>query len=198
MEVRLLFYSTDGIYSAIQVCQNTDNSLPAVLDKALAAGHTSLLEHMVYTFEINGISRACSHQLVRHRIASYAQESQRYVKIKDEDWYIVPDRVKDFKAFHSLMEILKASYNQMLANGTPLEDARYILPNCTKTNLIMTINGRSLDNFLTLRTCSHAQWEIRELANKMLQKVRVVSPYFNTVTYPKCGECKNPCNKKGE
>jgi len=193
MDVNLISYSTDGIYSAVQVCQNTTNGLMEVLERALEQGHDSLLEHMTFTFEIREISRACSHQLVRHRMASFSQESQRHVKIEGDDWYVVPDKVKDFKAFHSLMEIVKASYEQMLANGTPLEDARYILPNCTKTNLVMTINARSLDNFLRLRTCSHAQWEIQELARKMLQKVKVVSRYFLRETYPKCNECKHPC-----
>ena len=198
MEINLIAYMTDGVYKAVQVCQNTENNLQEVLNSAVDKGHTSLLEHLVFTFEIRGISRACSHQLVRHRIASYAQESQRYVQVDDHDWYVMPEKVKDFKAYHSLMEVIRASYNQMIANNVPLEDARYVLPNSTKTNLIMTIDGRSLDNFLTLRTCSHAQWEIRELANRMYCKVKVVSPYFSTTKFPKCNECKFQCSKKGE
>lgn len=196
MKVKLLKYIEDNAgYEATRVCKKAEINVPRAFVRAVEAGHTSLLEHLVFQFSINGISRACSHQLVRHRVASYAQESQRYVKIDEENWYIIPDNVVDFKAYHSLMEVIKASYNQMIANGTPLEDARYILPNSCKTNLVMTINGRSLDNFLRLRTCSHAQWEIRELAQLMLKEVQLVSRYFESQKYPKCNECRTPCGK---
>ena len=195
MEIRLLDYMVDTIFTATQVCQNTENDLLEVTEKALEHGHTSLLEHMVFSFSILGISRACSHQLVRHRMASYAQESQRFVTIEGDDWYVLPKDIVDYNKFHKLMEVTMASYKQMIAEGTPVEEARYILPNCCKTNIVMTINGRSLDNFLNLRMCSHAQWEIRELANKMYQKVRVICRYFTQTKYPKCNECKFPCKE---
>ena len=193
MEVKLIDYMVDPIFRATQVCKNTENDLLEVLDRALEHGHTPLLEHMVFSFEIEGISRACSHQLVRHRIASYAQESQRYVPVDSDEWYVVPKDIEDYYNYHKLMEVIMAAYKQMINNGVPMEEARYVLPNSCKTNMVMTINGRSLDNFFTLRTCSHAQWEIRELANKMFQKVKVICGYFTKSIYPKCNECKFPC-----
>jgi len=180
----------EGLYRAYGTCQKSSNVEKVNIQKALDAGHTSLLEHINYIFDIEGISRACSHQLVRHRIASYAQESQRYVKISGDDWYVVPPNIVDFKAFHSLMHILEQSYKEMIDRGVPIEDARAILPNCTKTKLVMTINARSLDNFFTLRLCKKAQSEIRELAQTMY---KLVCDDFFWGAYPKCGECKNVC-----
>jgi thymidylate synthase (FAD) len=196
MEIELLDYMIEPVYEATFVCQKTKNNIKVVFDKAVEKGHTSLLEHMVFSFSIKDISRACSHQLVRHRIASYAQESQRYVSVDREDWYVVPKNLKNYYDYHKLMEVLMSNYRKLISQGIPLEDARYVLPNSCKTNLIMTINGRSLDNFLTLRTCSHAQWEIRELANLMYQRVKVICGYFTETSYPKCKECKFPCKKE--
>jgi len=182
----------DTIYPAVQVCQNCQDTYTAS-NHALKAGHLSLLEHIDYTFRISGISRACSHQLVRHRMASYSQQSQRHVKLEGTEWYVVPEGVKDFKAYHSLMQIIKASYDEMINNGVPMEDARYILPNATKTELIVTMNARALDNFFKHRMCMRAQTEIRELATKMYEKIRPLNPYFMNMNYPLCSECKNPC-----
>jgi thymidylate synthase (FAD) len=189
MKVELLHYTKwPNIHEAVKVCQQSKTPEKSIFP-ALESGHTSLLEHINFTFKIEGISRACSHQLVRHRIASYSQESQRYVKIDGDNWYVVPPGM-DYKAYHSLMHIIQETYKDMIDKGIPLEDARYILPNSTKTNLVFSINARSLDNFLTLRTCRRAQHEIRDLAFEILELVSKVCPYFAMTKYPKCNECK--------
>lgn len=187
----------DVLYDAVGVCQNTDDKVRA-LQKALKAGHESLLEHVNFTFKIQGISRACSHQLVRHRIASYAQESQRYVKINSkEKWFVVPPSLENVPMFYMSMQVFATQYNKLLDEGIPKEDARFVLPNATKTQLVMTINARSLMNFFTLRLCTKAQWEIRELAEKMLIKVAPWLPeVFHVDMFPKCHECLAQCKNR--
>lgn len=161
------------------------------LRMALALNHESVAEHANFTFSIEGISRACSHQLVRHRLASYSQQSQRYVKMDDFD-YVIPESIKDsdkriwmtswedwilmFKAYNSLMYEIQKTYEMMIDAGIPEEDARYILPNACTTNIVVTMNARELRHFFRLRCCTRAQWEIRELANKMLELVKEVAP----------------------
>ena len=146
--------------------------------------HDSVWEHVAVTFRIEGISRACSHQLVRHRLASYCQESQRYCrydKIEEvdvDDWMVIPPDVKAsknsavlraFKA-HAIQGLL--AYKEMLRDGVKPEDARFLLPEGTKTNLIATMNLRQFFHFLDMRADSHAQWEIRELAREMTTALR--------------------------
>lgn len=153
---------------------------------AIASGHESVLEHAVFTFAIEGISRACSHQLVRHRMASYSQQSQRYVKM-DGFEYVVPDSFKGIaidevwgwtahNTFSSIMDDIHNFYNLLIKAGVPEEDARYILPNACKTNIVVTMNARELRHFFSLRLCERAQWEIRQVAEMMLALVREVAP----------------------
>lgn len=174
------------------------------LKAAIASGHESVLENAVYTFEVKGVSRALTHQLVRHRMASYAQQSQRYVKM-DGFEYVTPDwieqswfddsegvgngnwgsgRLKDL--YDSEMERLASLYSLMVESGIPEEDARYILPNACTTNIIVTMNARQLRHFFSLRCCERAQWEIRELANKMLKICKEVSPTIFEDAGPSC------------
>lgn len=154
--------------------------LEASLRKVMEMGHHSVIEHAYFTFAISGISRACSHELVRHRIASYSQQSQRYVKLVGGFEFVrVPkiDAHPELKAeYEKTMAGLAAVYQKFLDAGIPPEDARYVLPNATRTNLMMSMDARSLMNFFTLRCCSRAQWEIRELANRMLAEVKAVAP----------------------
>lgn len=142
-------------------------------------GHLSTLEHVTFTFAIEGVSRVLTHQLVRHRIASYSQQSQRYVKEHDFET-IVPASIAskpEAKAkFDKLMTEIQAMYDEFIALDIPAEDARYILPNATETKIVCTFNARSLLNFFSLRCCTRAQWEIRALANEMLRQCQAVAP----------------------
>lgn len=171
-----------------------------VLDHALGSGHDSVLEFVDYTFAIDGISRACSHQLVRHRMASYEQTSQRHVNM-DGFQYIMPisiqNDVESENEYKQLMNCIASFYKDMVNAGIPEEDARYILPNACTTNLVMKINARSLKNFLSLRMCNKAQWEIRELADEMYKLVCEYTPQVAEHMGPPCwfDGCKelNPC-----
>ena len=176
------------ILPAVQICQNTQNPVRA-LEQALKDGHLSLLEHLDYTFHITGISRACSHQLVRHRIASYSQQSQRFVKIKEDNWYVTPESVAPYKEYFEAMDITRDTYFKLLDKNVPLEDARYVLPNATTTELITTFNARSLDNLFKLRMCKNTQWEFREVVKAMYKLVCPINDYFKSMKYPDCKNC---------
>lgn len=172
---------------------------------ALASGHDSVLEHATFTFAIEGISRACSHQLVRHRMASYSQQSQRYVNMDGFD-YVVPESIRTSTVelydnvvqeypeedvplgvmYCRMMELISSFYSIIVERGIPEEDARYILPNACTTNIIVTMNARELRHFFSLRLCTRAQWEIRQLAEKMLDCVREVAPALFEDAGPRC------------
>lgn len=132
-------------------------------------GHNTVIEHCVVTFIVEGISRSCSHQLVRHRIASYNQESQRYCKydLKGDDWYVTPPSLENSQTFKNKMHQAALNYLGDLKVGIKPEDARYALPEAMKTKIIVTMNARSLFNFLDLRCDKAAQWEIRQLAEEV-------------------------------
>ena len=150
-----------------------------LLQGIVRAGHGSVLEHCTFTFAVEGISRACSHQLVRHRIASYSQQSQRYVN-GDKFGYVIPPEIEKRedlkKVFDEHMRNTRTLYNSLVLCGMKKEDARYLLPNATTTNLVVTMNARELLHFIELRTSPRAQWEIRELAKEMWKQVREVAP----------------------
>ena len=155
------------------------------LKAAQRSGHESVLEHAVYSFEVKGVSRALTHQLVRHRVASYSQQSQRYVRMayssRDCFDYVIPKSIWDNSEARALYENhMKATaeiYGRLVdCYKLPMEDARYILPNATCTNIIVTMNARQLRKFFMLRMCSRSQWEIRELASRMLEICKEVSP----------------------
>ena len=155
-----------------------DNALK-LLRNIVEKGHGSVLEHCVFTFSIEGISRACSHQLVRHRIASYSQQSQRYVNGNKFGYVTPPEIAKDVglnAMFDEYMDKTMEFYDILVENGVKKEDARYILPNATTTNIVVTMNARELLHFIKLRSSPRAQWEIRELAQEMLRQVREVAP----------------------
>jgi len=180
--------------------KSSDKELKAILEHVVGLGHTSVIEHTCFTFAISDVSRSLTHQLVRHRIASYAQQSQRYVNLNEPSYVTPPKIAKDKKmkkAYDETMNNIWKEYNNLLELGIPAEDARYVLPNATHTNIIVTMNARSLMNFFELRCCLHAQWEIRQLANKMLREVKKVAPIIFKKAGPACkskGIC--PENKK--
>lgn len=137
-------------------------------------GHMSVFEHVSVTWQIGGISRACSHQLVRHRLASYCQLSQRYVKVDtDADWYVIPPSIREddrmLEEYASEMWRCAEHYKSLLDDGMKPEDARYVLPESTKTDIIVTMNLREFMSFYKARSDKAAQWEIRELAEDMMR-----------------------------
>ena len=163
--------------------------LQKILQHVINLGHSSVVEHTCFTFIISEISRSLTHQLVRHRIASYSQQSQRYVNLKNPSYVIPPTIAKNpemKKAYEETMKRIWKEYNKLLEMKIPAEDARYVLPNATCTNIMMTMNARSLLNFFELRCCQHAQWEIRQLAQKMLQEVKKVAPAIFIKAGPAC------------
>lgn len=167
----------------------SDEQAASLVRKLVSMGHLSTLEHVTFTFAIEGVSRVLTHQLVRHRIASYSQQSQRYVKEHDFET-IVPASIAskpEAKAkFDKLMTEIQAMYDEFIALDIPAEDARYILPNATETKIVCTFNARSLLNFFSLRCCTRAQWEIRALANEMLRQCQAVAPVIFENAGPTC------------
>jgi len=150
---------------------------------AAAHGFPSVLEHIVFTFLIEDISRVTSHQLVRHRIASYTQESQRYSSCERD--YIIPSTIKLSPEIRDKYEKLVKEayelYEEMLCKNIPYEDARFILPQAVKTRILMTLNLRELIHIASLRLCSKAQWEIREVVEGMINEASKVIPELNVI-----------------
>jgi len=167
--------------------------------RVLSMGHASVLEHVAFTFGVEGISRAASHQLVRHRIASYSQQSQRYVSTTFG--YVVPKTLRERRGsgggnraadrFERHMKESASLYGSLLREGIPAEDARFVLPNATETKILVTMNARELQHFFALRTCRRAQWEIREMAMRMLAIARETAPLLFEKAGPGCvrGRC---------
>jgi thymidylate synthase (FAD) len=167
----------------------------ALLTKIMSLGHFSVLEHASFTFGVEGISRACSHQLVRHRLASYAQQSQRYVSHKEPFAAVTPPSIvadPELKArFDGLLQDIHRAYRAFLDAGVPAEDARFILPNAAETKIVVTMNARELLHFFNLRCCRRAQWEIRALAIRMLKLARGAAPLLFAGAGPGCLD--GPC-----
>ena len=201
MTVDLISYTKDAVLlcgEAAAICTNSNNTESA-LSHALDSGHTSVLEHAVFTFRIKGLSRVALAQLTRHRLASFDVQSQRYVKLDD------PELVRPLSIINSQFStefgiLLKRAmdlYHKMVDAGIPAEDARYGLPQAVTTELMMTMNARELLHFFSIRTCNRAQWEIRELADKMLMLCKQIAPKIFAVAGPGCvtGKCpeKKPC-----
>ena len=167
----------------------SDEQAAKLVRKLVSMGHFSTLEHVTSTFAIEGVSRVLTHQLVRHRIASDSQQSQRYVKEHDFETIVPPSIAKNPEAkakFDALMTQIQDLYNEFTAAGVLAEDARYILPNAAETKIVCTFNARSLLNFFSLRCCTRAQWEIRALANEMLRQVKEVAPVIFENAGPTC------------
>lgn len=166
----------------------TQSKIESLLNNIASMGHFSTFEHASFTFAIDGVSRSLTHQLVRHRIASYSQQSQRYVSEEAFEYIMPPSIANNPQAvaeYKELMERIKVTYGELL-QVVPKEDARYVLPNACETKIVCTFNARSLLNFFSHRCCIRAQWEIRELANRMLEEVRKVAPCLFAKAGPPC------------
>lgn len=181
MKVELVTYTPDAertIERAMRICHGGDMAEDGTPNKTfiqgvIKLGHESVIEHASATFKISGVSRSLTHQLVRHRLASYTQESQRYVKKLDFD-YVTPDAIIDkpelCEKYDDLMSTINKLYKLFIDAGIKREDARYMLPNACTSSIWVTMNFRELRNFFKLRCDSHAQWEIRYLAFDMLKE----------------------------
>ncbi len=216
MKVRLLSYTKDAEDLCAAAAQSCYSNKPAsellngmgkknpdrILENIVGMGHHSVIEHAVYTFSVEGVSRALTHQLVRHRIASFSQQSQRYVSMGHAEYIMPPSIKKDERAegeFRELMDRIWDVYRD-LSKTVEVEDARYVLPNASSTNITITMNARELRHFFSLRCCNRAQWEIRLVADEMLKVVKGVSPsIFKDAGPPcvrgKCPEGKMTCGK---
>ena len=154
------------------------------VERCILDGH-SVSEFADVTFKIEGISRTCLAQLTRHRMASYCVESQRYNKYNfdGEDWYVVPPYIQEsenlLNRYQTGMTYAALQYKAMLDDGVKAEDARFVLPEATKTNLHMKINARALFNFFEQRRNPHAQWEIHNLADEMIKSLREYNEQWN-------------------
>lgn len=211
-----LCYSKSNIEDIMSGLEN--NEWDNYLNMLMEMGHTSPVEHVSFSFGIEGVSRSLTHQLVRHRVASYSQKSQRYVT-EGQFRYIVPPAIEEDKeamnlfiktmeieqnAYDSLVKILKDKHYKnyiieniddkkarSMAEKRAIEDARYVLPNACETKIIATMNARELLHFFNHRCCQRAQWEIRELAFQMLIIVRKIAPTLFKYAGPNC--IKGPC-----
>jgi thymidylate synthase (FAD) len=172
----------------------SEEEVGSLLEKLLSMGHLSALEHAQFTLGVEGISRACSHQLVRHRLASYSQQSQRYVALRRVQAVVPPslaERPELAAEFRRKLEEVWEFYGRLVDAGVPAEDARYLLPNACETKIVLSMNARELRHFLALRLCRRAQWEIRLLAREVLRAVRKLAPRLFAGAGPGCldGAC---------
>lgn len=228
MHVELLAHTPDPekvVATAAKLCYSdsdigslydglTEENTAKFIDMLNELGHESPVEHVSFTFGIEGISRACSHQLVRHRIASYSQKSQRYVNEKQFDFITPPaiesdvdinsmyfeymvmtqqfyDTLRDrLIARHTERIMLESDVSESVAKKKAEklanEDARFILPNACETKIVVTMNVRSLFNFFRHRCCSRSQWEIRAVADEMLRLCKEVAPHLFANAGPSC------------
>lgn len=232
LKVKLLNYTPNGeetiaqagklCYSPVgvdEISKKQDEEAIAKYVKMLAdMGHMSPIEHISFTFAVEGVSRTLTHQLVRHRLASYSQQSQRYVKLEGFE-YIIPPHIKenpkaveifikameeDQKAYDKLTNILfDKHFKDFISEGMDektakrqaskkaIEDARYVFPNACETKIVFTMNARTLLHFFSLRSCNRAQWEIRELSDQMIKLVKGIYPNIFAKAGPSCtgGTC---------
>ena len=174
----------------------------ALLERIWKSGHHSPFEHASFTFAADGLSRVASHQLVRHRLASFSQQSQRYVRMGRPAVVLPPSVAAIPEAaniFEGQAKAAHLAYETLIAMGVPAEDARFILPHGWETRLVLTMNARELHHFFHMRLCRRAQWEIRELARQMLICCRREAPVVFRRAGPSCifGPCgeERPCGK---
>ena len=197
-------------YSASDIAGLRDGldrgQIDALIGKLLKSGHATPFEHASFTFGIDGVSRAATHQLVRHRIASYSQQSQRYVAMHEQE-FVLPPRIRDNQAAREKALAHYAAgldlYRDLLELGIEKEDARYVLSEASCSKIIVTMNVRELFHFFRLRCCNRAQWEIRGVAIAMLKCAREISPGLFASCGPAClrGACPEgefSCGKSKE
>ena len=206
MKIKLLCYTADAeLLCGTAALTSTKSGSPSeilekmnmetakrIIKRVTGYGHVSVIEHASFTFSIEGVSRAMTHQLVRHRIASFTQQSQRYVTHDTLEKYVTPPSITNNeetqKIFDEALEKISETYQNLLKLGIKKEDARFILPNAAKTNIIVTMNARELRHFFNLRCCTRSQWEIREVAIEMLKQAKKTAPALFENAGPSCVE----------
>ena len=206
MNVTLIRYTPEPdklCGEAAAICTGYTGDPLKALRGALESGHESVAEHAGFTFRIEDVSRVLLAQLTRHRLASFSVQSQRYCGISYN--MAMPESVRNasshvYDAFLDAVESSYKAYDWLIENGIPAEDARMVAPEGEMTELVMTMNARELRHFFSLRCCNRAQWEIRELAWRMLKEVCVVAPELFENAGPGClrGACpegKRSCGK---
>ncbi len=203
MQVKLLRYTSQpgkAVAMAARLCYSPADidQLQEKLDEQEVArmirmlfdrGHLSPFEHVQFTVGIEGLSRVASHQLVRSRIASYSQQSQRYIEQKDFESVIPPSIEQNEQLKKEFMEHLQSSrrlYRRLREADVPKEDARFVLPQATASSLVMSKNARAWLEWFHLRACTRSQWEIRTLAERIMQLLRGVAPYIFESAGPPC------------
>lgn len=191
MKVELISWTNNPIETVEKACSVCYDSTPdrKIVSQCLASGHHSVVEHMNFTFKIEGVSRVLTHQLVRHRIASYSQRSQRYCSEEGAKMVVPPSIEQNDVAldiYNKIMWRIEEAYKDLQALEIPNEDARFVLPNACDTKMIVTMNARSLQNFFTHRCCNRAQWEIRDVAKQMLALCLEVAPNIFKKSGPPC------------
>ncbi|MBI5075386.1 MAG: FAD-dependent thymidylate synthase [Nitrospirae bacterium] len=196
-----LCYSPSDIASLKEKTAAKDQK--GFVEKLMKMGHMSPIEHASFTFAVEGISRACSHQLVRHRLASYSQQSQRYVGEEAGFDYVIPPTIKGDadleRYFIESMAKAQKAYNQIvkklnkkgMKGEAANQDARFVLPNAAETKIMITMNARELLHFFRQRCCNRAQWEIRAMAVEMLKLVKSIAPTVFSGSGPGC--VSGPC-----
>ena len=209
MKVELISYTKDPekvVAVAVRQCYSpasasdmkkkiTEAERAKFIKMVVATGHTSTIEHVSFTFAIEGVSRVLTHELVRHRIASYSQQSQRYINGKNFGFVTPPTILSKKEAkniFDETIKDLGEKYEKLIEIGIPKEDARFILPNATDVKIVVTMNARSLFNFLQKRMCNRAQWEIRMMATLMHKELMKVAPNIFKYAGPSC-KTENIC-----
>ena len=193
MKVELINYTKNPIGAIENAASTCYDSIPSgegkIFRHCYKSGHHSVLEFADFSFRISGVSRALTHQLVRHRMASYAQRSQRYC-VEDGFEFVTPNSVtsnpKADAIYQSVIADIQKSYNELIALGVPAEDARMILPNACASVICVKMNLRELIHFCNERLCACAQWEIRAMAREMVREVVAVEPELKALLGPKC------------
>ena len=203
MNIHLKAYTVDPATlcgDAAAICTASEDRKRS-LSYSLSSGHESVLEHVSFTFQVDGLSRASLAQLTRHRLASYSVQSQRFVRILGIDM-VLPASIRNSEFYGeagSLMEDVMNLYQRMVDAGIPPEDARYVTPQAVPTSLILTMNARELRHFFALRCCNRAQWEIRQMADQMLEMCKDVASELFEDAGPGCirGHCPeaHPCGQ---
>jgi thymidylate synthase (FAD) len=192
LKVTLTHYPANPIQQIEEAACNCYDSKPTdgkIAKSCYTSGHTSVFEFADFTFHIEGVSRTLMAELTRHRMSNFAIRSQRYVDESNAEWVVPPSIQNNQTAkdiFNVANDTVANAYSALLALGIPKEDARFVLPNACPTVIEVKMNARALMNFMNLRLCNRAQWEIRNLANKMKLEIHKVCPELDYAMVPKC------------
>ncbi|MCD8378495.1 MAG: FAD-dependent thymidylate synthase [Candidatus Gastranaerophilales bacterium] len=190
------------IYTACRTCYSADSPINIydsagdeekmlkLISRVISSGHYSTIEHIQISFAISNVSRACTHQLVRHRHMSFSQKSQRYVKEKGLFDYIIPPTIEKNaelkQKFENFMKEISEKYQEFVEAGIPAEDARFVLPNAAASSMVASLNLREMIHLANLRLCTRAQYEIRTMVKMMCDELIKTEPWLKDYLVPKC------------